>query len=144
MSFASSLARLLVLTVSPVMALRVSSPVSFSLAARRAGVVRACSSSSALVSQIQSTISSNKVVVYSKSYCPFCGKTKALFDGLETEYTAIELDLMEDGAEVQDALLELTQQRTVPNVFVAGEHVGGNDDVQKAFKSGKLDELLAK
>ena len=33
---------------------------------------------------------------------------------------------------VQAALLALTQQRTVPNVFVAGQHLGGNDDTQAA------------
>merc|ERR1712106_927994 len=56
----------------------------------------------------------------------------------------IELTELENGPEVQDALLELSGQRTVPNVFINGEHLGGNDDTQKAAKSGKLDELLAK
>ena len=31
------------------------------------------------------------------------------------------------GAEMQVALQELTKQRTVPNVFIGGKHVGGND-----------------
>ena len=36
----------------------------------------------------------------------------------------------------------MTQQRTVPNVFVAGQHLGGNDDTQQAARSGKLAALL--
>merc|ERR1712070_1321045 len=53
-----------------------------------------------LEDQIKSTVSSSKVVVYSKSWCPFCEKTKSLFDSLGVEYEAIELDLLDDGAEI--------------------------------------------
>ena len=56
----------------------------------------------------------------------------------------MELNEREDGAEVQAALAELTGQRTVPNVFIKGQHLGGNDDTQRAARSGKLQELLAK
>ena len=52
------------------------------------------------------------------------------------------LDERDDGAEVQDALLGLTKQRTVPSVFINGQHLGGNDDTQKAAASGKLKEML--
>ena len=97
---------------------------------------------SQLEESIQETTASNAVVIYSKSWCPFCAKTKALFDELEQPYTAIELDQRDDGAELQETLLGITGQRTVPNVYVAGQHVGGNDDTQAAEKSGKLAELL--
>lgn len=49
---------------------------------------------------------------------------------------------MDDGEEIQAALLEISGQRTVPNVFIGGAHVGGNDDVQKAKKSGDLKAKL--
>ena len=49
----------------------------------------------------------------------------------------------EEGVELQNALLEMTGQRSVPNVFVKGQHVGGNDDTQAAARSGKLQEMLA-
>lgn len=88
-------------------------------------------------------IEKNKVVIFSKSYCPYCTKTKDLFSGLKVDGTVIfELDNMDNGADIQAALLDMTGQRTVPNVFIKGKHVGGNDDVQGANKSGKLKELL--
>ena len=68
-----------------------------------------------------------KVVVYSKSYCPFCTKTKSLFDSLGVSYTAIELDEVDGGDAIQATLLDITGQRTVPNVWVGGKHLGGND-----------------
>lgn len=47
-----------------------------------------------------------------------------------------------DGSALQDALEELTGQRTVPNVLIQKKHIGGNSDVQALFKSGKLADLL--
>ena len=57
-------------------------------------------------------------------------------------YTVVELDQREDGEQLQAALLTMTQQRTVPSVFVSGQHIGGNDDTQQAARSGRLAELL--
>ena len=54
----------------------------------------------------------------------------------------IELDSRPDGNEIQQALAVKTGQRTVPNVFVGQSHVGGNDDVQAAYRSGKLSKML--
>lgn len=82
------------------------------------------------------------MVVFSKSFCPFCKKTKELLEDMNIEAKVYELNKMDDGADIQDALLEMSGQRTVPNVFVKGEHLGGNDDTQAAAKSGKLSEML--
>lgn len=49
---------------------------------------------------------------------------------------------MADGADIQAELLAMTGQRTVPSVFVNGEHIGGNDDTQAAIKSGTLQAKL--
>lgn len=49
---------------------------------------------------------------------------------------------MDDGADIQSALLDLSGQKTVPNVFIKGQHLGGNDATQEAAKSGKLQEML--
>jgi glutaredoxin 3 len=95
-----------------------------------------------LTAQIKETIGSSNVVVYSKSYCPFCLKTKAVFAELGVAPKIIEMDEIDGGAELQDALASFSGQRTVPNVFINGQHIGGNDDTQKIFKSGKLKEML--
>jgi glutaredoxin 3 len=54
----------------------------------------------------------------------------------------IELDINKDGDSIQNELQKMTGQRSVPNVFVNGQHVGGNDDTQAAARSGKLKEML--
>mmetsp|Transcript_7682 Transcript_7682/g.18822 ORF Transcript_7682/g.18822 Transcript_7682/m.18822 type:complete len:135 (-) Transcript_7682:1324-1728(-) len=92
---------------------------------------------------MESEIDSNDVVVFSKSYCPFCTKTKDLFDSLDVKYAVHELDEMgDDGPELQMALFKKTNQKSVPNVFVKQQHIGGNDDTQAAAREGKLQEML--
>ncbi|XP_034089144.1 thioredoxin reductase 3 isoform X1 [Gymnodraco acuticeps] len=95
-----------------------------------------------LKSQIQLLIDSNQVMVFSKSYCPYCVKVKDLFKELKLEFNAMELDLIEDGTNYQDMLLEMTGQKSVPNVFINKTHVGGCDNTLQAHKDGSLQQLL--
>lgn len=116
---------------------------------RVASVPRACavnprSFSTMSADAINTLIQQNDVVVFSKSYCPFCLKTKNAFKDMGVDAKVLELDLMTDGDIYQSELLKMTSQKTVPNVFVKGKHLGGNDDTQKAKASGKLAELLGK
>ena len=88
-------------------------------------------------------LSSKQVVVFSKSYCPFCTKTKDLFTEMGVDFVVHEMDEMgDDGPDLQAALMKMTGQKSVPNVFVKQQHIGGNDDTQSAAKAGKLKELL--
>lgn len=80
----------------------------------------------------------------SKSYCPYCTQTKNLFQqqlGITSAFV-YELDQQPDGNAIQQELLVMTGQRTVPSVFIAGKHLGGNDASQAAYRSGALMEML--
>jgi glutaredoxin 3 len=88
-------------------------------------------------------IEQSKIVIFSKSYCPYCTKAKELFSSLKVDGTRVyELDNMDNGADIQKALLDLTGQRTVPNIFINQKHLGGNDDAQSAYRSGKLQKMI--
>uniref|UniRef100_A0A8C2TZP2 thioredoxin-disulfide reductase (NADPH) n=1 Tax=Coturnix japonica TaxID=93934 RepID=A0A8C2TZP2_COTJA len=67
---------------------------------------------------------------------------KELFSSLGVQYYALELDVTDDGPSIQQVLAELTNQRTVPNVFVDGKHIGGCDATYKAYENGTLQKLL--
>ncbi|XP_066925765.1 thioredoxin reductase 1, cytoplasmic-like [Clytia hemisphaerica] len=92
---------------------------------------------------VESHNKENKVMIWSKSYCPFCKKVKEIFNNINQPYKAYELDLEANGAEIQEALLAKTGQKTVPNVFVANKHLGGASDTEAAFKEGRLTQLLS-
>uniref|UniRef100_A0AAV1UN39 Glutaredoxin domain-containing protein n=1 Tax=Peronospora matthiolae TaxID=2874970 RepID=A0AAV1UN39_9STRA len=87
---------------------------------------------------ITDAIAREKVLVFSKSHCPFCARVKATLDVLDTKYEAVELDAIDDGGHIQALLFDMTGQRTVPNVFINGKHIGGCDDVLALHTRGEL------
>ncbi|KAJ5551344.1 hypothetical protein N7535_000705 [Penicillium sp. DV-2018c] len=95
---------------------------------------------SAAKTRAQSLIDENAVVVFSKSYCPYCDSSKKLLKSLDAKFTVLELDQDEEGSAIQAALAEISGQRTVPNIFIKQKHIGGNSDLQ-AKKD--LKQLLA-
>jgi glutaredoxin 3 len=92
-------------------------------------------------SEVAATIKAQKVVIFSKTYCPYCDAAKAAFKRLGVAPHVVELDLRDDGAAFQRALGDLTGATSVPRVFVGGEFVGGGDDTVAAERSGKLAKL---
>lgn len=99
-------------------------------------------SQAAAAKMIQDHNTANQVVIYSKTYCPYCRATKSLLKKNQIEAKVIELDQEPQGAAIQQALLAMTGQRTVPHVFVNHKHVGGNDSVQEAFRDGTFHCML--
>ena len=93
-------------------------------------------------SSITNMINTKPLVIYSKTYCPHCTMAKASLANYAP--AIIEVDTVQNATEITDDLLKETGQRTFPNIFVNGEHIGGNDDLQEALKEGKIDEMLGK
>ena len=91
-----------------------------------------------------------KIMVFAKSYCPYCKRTKATLRNLEIDLGSsldvhvIELDEEpeDDGRLIQQELLRMTGQRTVPNVFINSEHIGGNSDIEEMYDEETLHDLV--
>ncbi|KVI11831.1 Glutaredoxin, partial [Cynara cardunculus var. scolymus] len=101
-----------------------------------------CDAEASSVDFVKKTVSSHSIVIFSKSYCPYCKRAKGVFKELNKKPYVIELDEREDGWKIQDALSELVGRRTVPQVFINGKHLGGSDDTIEAYESGQLAKLL--
>ncbi|KAF8854913.1 glutaredoxin [Acephala macrosclerotiorum] len=95
---------------------------------------------SAAKTKAQNIIDENPVTIFSKSYCPYCKATKALLNELGAKFYTIELDQVDDGADIQAALKEINGQTSVPNIYIKQQHIGGNSDLQA--KKGDLPTLL--
>ena len=91
---------------------------------------------------INSYLDNTPVVIFSKSKCPYCYRSKTLFKKMGVSFIALELDKMKNGKDIQTTLYQMTNQRTVPNIFINGEHIGGNDDAQRKVSDGTLQKLL--
>jgi len=81
-----------------------------------------------------------KVVMYSKDYCPYCARAKALLT--ERGVTDLEIIRIDQDPAQRDVMIERTGRRTVPQIFVGDKHVGGCDDLIALDRSGGLASLL--
>ncbi|OLY85134.1 Glutaredoxin [Smittium mucronatum] len=92
---------------------------------------------------VKTLISSNKAIVFSKTYCPYCTLAKENLTKLNVAFKTIELDTDPKGSEIQNALFELTKQRSVPNIFINSKHVGGSDDLRALIRNKKIQSFLS-
>lgn len=79
------------------------------------------------------------VKIYTWSSCPFCIRAKSFLDSKNVEYEEVVLDGKDD--ELQQ-LRERTGQRTVPQIFVGDEMIGGFTEMMELDHSGELDNKL--
>ena len=77
----------------------------------------------------------SKVVMYTTGICPFCIMAKRIFDDLDVAYEESRVD---KHSEKRKEMMEITNRRTVPQVFIGDRYVGGCDDTQDALRSGQL------
>jgi glutaredoxin len=69
-----------------------------------------------------------KAVVWSKYHCPFCDQAKALLNAKGIEFEEKKIG---DGYTKEDLLAEVPTARTVPQVFLDGELIGGFTELKK-------------
>jgi glutaredoxin 3 len=82
-----------------------------------------------------------QVTMYCSTYCPYCIMAERLLlaKGVK-QIDKIRVDL-EPQRRVE--MMERTQRRTVPQIYIDGRHVGGYDDLAELDRAGELDQLLA-
>ena len=96
---------------------------------------------------VESTIKDEPVVIFALEWCEFCWALRKLFAALDIEYRSIDIDSVEyqegeRGVKIRQALGKRLGTPTIPQVFVAGEHLGGCTEVVEAFDNGSLGERL--
>ena len=82
-----------------------------------------------------------KVEIYTKSFCPYCARAKALLNGKGAAFEEYEITM--DAAKRAEMIQRANGRTTVPQVFIDGRHIGGSDDLAAMEREGKLDPLLA-
>ena len=82
------------------------------------------------------------VEIYTWSTCPFCVKAKRLLDRKGVKYTEYCLDGDEEGRRKM-AAERSGGRKSVPQIFVNDQHIGGCDDIHALDQSGELEKLLA-
>jgi len=80
------------------------------------------------------------VEIYTGPLCAFCDFAKALLDRKGVSYQ--EIFIGDDTNKMEEMIKKSNGMRTVPQIFVDGQHIGGNDKLQALENEGKLNSLL--
>ena len=80
------------------------------------------------------------VEIYTSPFCGFCHAAKRLLSSKGVSFTEYNVAM---NAEKRAEMMQRSNGgRTVPQIFIGGQHVGGSDDIHALDRAGKLDPLL--
>ncbi|KTD57250.1 glutaredoxin 3 [Legionella shakespearei] len=80
-----------------------------------------------------------EVIMYSTGSCPYCIRAKDLLHSKNISFTDIRVDLQ---PELREEMMVKSGRRTVPQIFINGQAIGGCDDLYALEAQGKLNQLL--
>lgn len=81
-----------------------------------------------------------QVSIYTTRFCPYCVQAKSLLGAKGVKYREIAVD---GDPEMRKKMMQLSGRRTVPQIWIGTQHVGGFDDLWSMDRSGELDVALA-
>ncbi|TMA23882.1 MAG: glutaredoxin 3 [Deltaproteobacteria bacterium] len=81
-----------------------------------------------------------RIVMYSKSWCPYCRMAKRLLAAKGQQWEEVDI---EDEPDRRGEMVERSGRTTVPQIWIGERHVGGFEELSLLDASGELDRLLA-
>jgi len=81
-----------------------------------------------------------QVEMYTTMWCPYCARARALFERKGVAFDEIDLDAEPNRR--NEMMRRASGRRTVPQIFIDGEHIGGCDDMMALDRAGRLDPKL--
>ncbi len=81
-----------------------------------------------------------QVELYTTMFCPYCARARALLERKGVAYTNIDVEAEPDRR--AEMVKRAGGSRTVPQIFIDGEHIGGCDDMMALDRAGRLDPKL--
>lgn len=83
---------------------------------------------------------STAVLIYTTPFCGYCRAALMLLKERDIEHTQVDVS---GQPEARRFLLQVTRQRTVPQIFVGGRSIGGYTELATLDRSGQLDRMMA-
>ena len=84
-------------------------------------------------------VQSSKVIVYTADYCPYCVRAKQLLTRKDIDFQEIDVT---DPATRGEMVTRAGGRKTIPQIFINDQHIGGFDDLSALDRSGQLDTLI--
>ena len=90
---------------------------------------------------------SQPVVMFALEWCEFCWSVRKMFAKYEIPYRSIDLDSVayqqgNKGGNIRAALHDRTGAKTIPQIFIGGQHIGGATELFDAARDGTMQKLL--
>ncbi len=80
------------------------------------------------------------VLMYTTRFCPYCIGARRLLDSKRVSYTDIAVD---GDAQLRRQMTERSERRTVPQIWIGEQHIGGFSELAALEQAGKLDAMLS-
>ena len=81
-----------------------------------------------------------KIEIYTKNICVFCDRAKEFFKSKNLEYSEYNID--DNPSYLIEVLKKSNGQKTMPQIFINNNHVGGFDDLKASIDNGKFEILI--
>lgn len=80
-----------------------------------------------------------KIEIYTKSYCPYCKAAKQTLNSMGLSYREVEVSTNQA---LFNEMVNRSQRKTVPQIFVGDVHIGGHDNLMAVIKNGQFTQVL--
>jgi len=80
------------------------------------------------------------IEIYTTAVCPYCDRAKMLLKQKNAVFTEIRVDTDD---KKREEMIQRSQRKSVPQIFINNQHIGGCDDLYELEKAHKLDALLS-
>lgn len=78
-------------------------------------------------------------MIYTRRFCPFCLRARALLNSKGVRYTDIAVD---GNPALRREMMEKAGRRTVPRIWIGGRHIGGCEELYRSERRGELDAMI--
>ncbi|MFT4613101.1 MAG: glutaredoxin 3 [Bacteroidia bacterium] len=79
------------------------------------------------------------ITMYTTRFCPYCMRARQMLDDKNVAYTDLAVD---NDPQLRTEMMQRSGQRTVPQIWVGEQHIGGFDDMYLLERQGQLDTLI--
>jgi glutaredoxin 3 len=81
-----------------------------------------------------------KIIMYTSNFCPYCNNAEKLLS--EKGVDNIDKIKVDEDRNILEEMIQKTGKRTVPQIFIGNNYIGGFEDLRECDQSGELDKLL--
>ena len=80
-----------------------------------------------------------EIIIYTSNLCPYCTMAKRLLTAKGATYTELNVDTTNG---LREEMMQKTKRRTVPQIYIGKQHVGGFDELRSLDLKNELDNML--